>query len=278
MSASEPAAPAVPGFAALGSPCADALASLCRACGACPRASVTVPERSPPGVSVRTGSSALVPGFARPSGFASPHTVRLRTGQLLYGAGQRGDALFVVQGGLVKETLGAEDGARVVRLVGLAGVTGLAAVLGEPHRHSAMVIGDGHACRIPVERVRALIRSDPAVALELASQWQKAIDDVDRLIRAFACGPARARLARYVLFLVDALGQAARLRRQEAADLIGVTAVSVTRLIGEFKREGLIAEVGARIGDYDRTRLMRLASAARSINPADPFSARARSR
>lgn len=190
-------------------------------------------------------------------------SMRLRVGQLLYGAGQRGDAVFVVHGGLVKETLGSDDGARVVRLVGASGVTGLSALIDEPHRHTALVIGDGHACRIPVEPLRAWLRADPASALSLVAHWQGALDDVDRVIAAFASGPARARLARYILFLSDQLGAQARLRRQEAAELIGVTPVSVTRLIGEFKRKGLVREVGARLGECDRAGLTALAARAR---------------
>jgi len=65
------------------------------------------------------GERVDVPG-RWPSGLA----VRLRTGQLLYGAGQTGDAVFVLHRGLVKETLEADEGERVVRLVGASGLPG----------------------------------------------------------------------------------------------------------------------------------------------------------
>jgi CRP-like cAMP-binding protein len=195
--------------------------------------------------------------------------VRLRAGQALYGAGQTGDAVFVLHRGLVKETLEANEGERVVRLIGVAGVTGLAALLGEPHRHSAQVVGDGEACRVPVTRLRERIRSDPQGAFALLAHWQGALDDTDHIIAAFATGPARARLARYILFLLDTLDAQARLRRQEAAELIGVTPVSVTRLIGEFKREGLVRENGLQLlVDCDRLRLVRLAGGASGANGA----------
>jgi CRP-like cAMP-binding protein len=194
--------------------------------------------------------------------------VRLRAGQALYGAGQTGDAVFVLHRGLVKETLEADEGERVVRLIGVAGVTGLAALLGEPHRHSAQVVGDGEACRVPVTRLRERIRSDPQGAFALLAHWQGALDDTDHIIAAFATGPARARLARYILFLLDTLGAQARLRRQEAAELIGVTPVSVTRLIGEFKRDGLVRENGLQLVDCDRLRLARLAGGASGASGA----------
>ena len=132
------------------------------------------------------------------------------------------------------------------------------------------VVGDGMACRIPVTRLRERLGHEPASALTLLAHWQGALDDVDRVIAAFGCGSARARLARYILFLLEALGEQARLRRQEAAELIGVTPVSVTRLIGEFKRDGLVREEGLRLQGCDRQRLSALAANARMPGARPP--------
>lgn len=228
---------------------------LCPACGACLGRADSQP------------SCPASAGDAERNPPAPVFSVRLRAGQVLYQKGQLGDAVFALQGGLVKETLEADDGERVVRLIGAAGVTGLAALLGEPHRHSARVVGDGAACRIPVARLRERLGHEPASALALLAHWQGALDDVDRVIAAFGCGPARARLARYILFLLEAMGEEARLRRQEAAELIGVTPVSVTRLIGEFKRDGLVQEEGLRLQGCDRPRLEALAANVRTPAP-----------
>ena len=231
--------------------------ALCRACGLC----AWWVHSQAPGCEDAAAGPGRVSGerVDAPGRWSSGLAVRLRSGQSLYGAGQTGDAVFVLHRGLVKETLEADEGERVVRLVGASGVTGLAALLGQAHRHSARVVGDGEACRVPVVRLRERVRSDPRGAFALLAQWQGALDDTDHIIAAFASGPARARLARYILFLIDTLGAQARLRRQEAAELIGITPVSVTRLIGEFKREGLVREKGLRLADCDRGRLARLA-------------------
>lgn len=258
--------------------------ALCQACGVC----AVNPCLAPAGLPAAGGSAgalhdAAMNGFRSGDGFGEARAsaardhfgtpragpalaVRLRAGQMLYGAGQTGDSVFVLHRGLVKETLEADDGERVVRLTCASGVTGLAALLGEPHRNSAQVMADGEACRVPVARLRERLRADPRGAFALLAHWQGALDDRDRVIAAFASGSARARLARYILFLMDALGAQARLRRQEAAHLIGVTPVSVTRLIGEFKREGLVQESGLRLAGCDRRRLAILAGRAQ----ADP--------
>jgi CRP-like cAMP-binding protein len=232
--------------APIGSAGCAAAGVLCQACGL--------------GVAGADGStSGIRSGPGVPGHDAAGVLVRLRAGQVLYGAGQRGDAVFVLHRGLVKEMVATGDCERVVRLVRAPGVTGLAALLGEPHRQSATVMGDGHACRVPVRRLRDRIAVDPRGSLELMAVWQAALDERDHVLARFASGPARARLARYVLVLVEALGTEARLRRHEVAQLIGVTPVSVTRLIAEFKRDGLMQEGGMRVTGCDRQRLIALA-------------------
>jgi CRP-like cAMP-binding protein len=186
--------------------------------------------------------------------------VRLREGQLLYLKGQRGDSVFVLRRGLVKETVpGARGSERIARLVGPGGATGLAAMLQQSHRHGAQVISEGVACRVPAFRLSQALRSDPVALGLVLAKWQGAIDDTDRVIGSFSTGPARARLARFILYLADSVGRGARVRRREAAELIGVTPVSVTRLLGEFKREGLMSESGTRLQAWHTERLQALA-------------------
>ena len=200
------------------------------------------------------------PGLGHDEPVAS---ARLRPGQVLYRAGQVGDAVFALRRGLVKESLPlpqTKRGERIVRLVAAQGVTGLSALVGEPHRHSALAIGDGLSCRIPVARLQRSVEREPFRARAVWYEWQRALDDVDELIGGFAHGPARARLARLLLFLLEREGSAARLRRRDAAELIGIAPVSVTRLITRFKREGLIEEDAGRLVGCDRPRLAALAS------------------
>jgi CRP-like cAMP-binding protein len=187
---------------------------------------------------------------------------RLRLGQVLYTAGRRSDAVFVMRRGLAKEILDSGYARRVVRLVGPRSVTGLSALVGEPHRHTAVVIGAGLACRIPVAALAEWGGRDLRASARVARLWQQALDDADRLIASYGCGPAAARLARYVLFLTETVGPGARLCRREAAELLGVTPVSVTRLVGDLKRQGLIREQGASLTAWDSSGLQALAAQA----------------
>lgn len=193
---------------------------------------------------------------------------RLRLGQVLYSAGRRSDAVFVMRRGLVKEMFDSGHGRRVVRLVAPGAVTGLSALVAEPHRHTAVVIGAGLACRIPVGVLGDWSGRDARASARLGRLWQQALDDADQLIASYACGPAAARLARFVLFLTDTVGSGARLCRREAAELLGVTPVSVTRLVGELKRRGLIRELGTSLAAWDRPGLKMLAAQSAALESA----------
>jgi len=211
-------------------------------CGLCARRLTGEPARD-------RESKALITGLEQ----------RLRLGQVLYVAGRRSDAIFVMRKGLAKEVLDTGGVRRVVRLVGPGAATGLAALAGQSHRHTAVVIGAGLACRIPLASVEQWSARNRGVSARMGRLWQDALDDADRLIAAYGNGPAGARLARFVLFLAQTVGPGARLCRREAAELLGVTPVSVTRLVGELKKRGLIREEGLSLSAWDEPGLRTLA-------------------
>lgn len=193
---------------------------------------------------------------------------RLRAGQLLYRAGHLGEAVFALRAGLVKETVALSGdkrgaGERIVRLVGAGGITGLAALAGEPHRHAAVVAGEALCCRIPVALLRRAVAHHASGARAIWSGWLRALDDADLMIAGFASGPAQARLARLVLYLLHQQGASARLRRRDAAALIGITPVSISRLISQFKRAGWIDERNGQLMATDPDALAWVAHASR---------------
>lgn len=189
--------------------------------------------------------------------------VPLRAGARLYERGTVGQANYVIQSGIVKETVpGPEGGECIVRLVMRNGVTGLCALLNDPHSHSAQVIHPGAACRIPLARLEHMRTAQPAVVERLQKDWQQAIDDADRIVAELGHGCARARLARALLHLRSSLapGEPLRLRRTDLGDLLAIAPVSVARLLADFRREGLLKESQRQCVDIDTVRLAEIAS------------------
>jgi CRP/FNR family transcriptional regulator len=196
-----------------------------------------------------------------PDGLPAAVRVPLRTGARLFEAGAPGGAVYVVQSGIVKEVMHCPDGSEcIVRLVVRGGVCGLGALLQLPHHHSAYVIHPGQACRIPVERLQRLRAKDPDAVDRLFADWQQAVDDADRIISEFGQGPARARLARALLYLREMLApdEPLRVKRDDLAQLMAVNPTTVARLLGEFRREGLLQQRGRYCVGIDRARLNAL--------------------
>lgn len=189
-------------------------------------------------------------------------------GARLYPAGSDGDCIFVVQSGIVKETMQTPDGQEIiVRLITNGGVTGLSAMLGETHRTAAVVMQGGQVCRISVAPVNALMARSEALLLNLMQAWRLAMDDSRVMIASFSHGSAQVRLARFLLFRQahaepNGLFQ---LRRRDVTALLGVSGVSATRLIGAFKQNGWVEEQGRQCRVTNAEALSALA-----INQAQP--------
>lgn len=186
----------------------------------------------------------------------------LRAGVRLFERNSTGDVVYVLRSGVVKETMPGPEGRDcIVRLASRNHVVGLCALLGVPHRHSAYVLHPGVACRIPVARLQRLRATDPTVIERLQRDWQQAVDDADRILSDLGQGPARARLARALLYLRETAGpdEPLHLRRSELAELLAIVPVSVARLLGEFRREGLIEERQRRCTHLDTARLREIA-------------------
>lgn len=189
--------------------------------------------------------------------------IPLRAGVRLFERNSTGDVVYVLHSGVVKETMPGPEGSDcIVRLASRNHVVGLCALLGVPHRHSAYVMHPGMACRIPVARLQRLRATDPGVVERLQHDWQQAVDDADRILADLGQGSARARLARALLYLREVVGpdEPLHLRRSDLAELLAIVPVSVARLLGEFRRDGLIEERQRRCIRLDTARLAEIAA------------------
>ena len=167
----------------------------------------------------------------------------------LYRIGEPGEAVFTVRSGLVKLVQYLPDGnERIVRLVRSCDNTGLESLLGQPYQHDAIAQQRSRVCRIPVKVIRQLGNDDPQLYQELMLRWQHALREADAWLTELATGPARQRLARLLLRIVDAdgVGVCDLFGRKDIAAMLGVTTETASRLVAEFKREGLLAETDGR--------------------------------
>ncbi|MCB1801877.1 MAG: Crp/Fnr family transcriptional regulator [Gammaproteobacteria bacterium] len=171
----------------------------------------------------------------------------LKPGQSVYHADTVGDRLFTVRSGMLKLVQYLPDGAqRIVRLVKAADVTGLEALLGQPYAHDAVAMQPTELCCLPVSTVKALSGRNPELHIELLKRWHRALSEADAWLTELSTGAARERIARLLLRLVRDLDQpdCVLFGREDLGAMLGITTETASRTIAEFKRQGLLRELG----------------------------------
>ena len=177
----------------------------------------------------------------------------LQPGQALYHAGETGDRLYTIRSGIVKLVQYLPDGSqRIVRLVKSADVTGLEALVGKPYEHDAIVLQATEVCCLPVRTVQLLGQDNPQLHVELLHRWQRALSEADAWLTELSTGPARERVARLLLRLVreQETPECTLFGREDLGAMLGITTETASRTIAEFKRQGILTDLGG-----NRTRL-----------------------
>jgi CRP/FNR family transcriptional regulator, cyclic AMP receptor protein len=209
---------------------------------------------APPSV---VASLARIPFFA---GLDSPalervaagtRTRRFRRGEVIFHAGDPGDALFIIVSGEVKIALPSEAGDEAILATLRAGdVFGELALLdGAPRSASASALVATEAVVLPRDPFLELIAAEPAVRdallASLAAELRRLTVHVEELHFLDITGRLAARLVR----LAAAAGPAGpdgsvrllpTLTQTELASMVGCTRQTVNKLLGQFSDDGLI--------------------------------------
>ena len=171
----------------------------------------------------------------------------LQPGQHLYHAGDNGDRLFTIRSGVLKLVQYLPDGAqRIVRLIRTSDVAGLESMVGKAYEHDAIVLQPTEICCLPVDTVRMLGKENPDLHVELLRRWQHALSEADAWLTELSTGPARERVARLLLRLVrdEEHPECTLFGREDLGAMLGITTETASRTIAEFKRQGLLNDLG----------------------------------
>ncbi|WP_405243974.1 Crp/Fnr family transcriptional regulator [Lentisalinibacter salinarum] len=192
-----------------------------------------------------------------------PETMLLREGS-------RASSVYVIRDGLVKLVRHLPNGrARIVGLRGPGSVLGMpvAEEDGAVSPHSAVTLGHVNVRCWPASHLRRLRAERPHRYIDLLESLHGHIRQADVWITEFSTGRIRSRVARLILYLErmeDGLpeGEVELLTCQDMGEALGVTPESVSRIVAELKRDGVLQPVSADRGEHlgcDRQKLRRLA-------------------
>lgn len=202
--------------------------------------------------------------------------VQQRFRQHHYHAGDRiqvaGDAatrLCVVAAGMVKVVRPTLDGQDVLLdFVGPGGFFGSLAELGDAvYREDVTAHTNCCVLSTTASRFHEILRAYPAVTLSALSMVATRLNEAQVTIEQLSAYPVEQRIASVLLQLVDKVGRDRTgngliqmpLSRQDIADMTGAKVETVSRIMSEFRRSGMIDSGRQWISVIDRDALANIA-------------------
>lgn len=176
-------------------------------------------------------------------------------GASLFEMNTSADAVYCIRSGAVKMVhLDANGSTRIVRVLKLGDVAGLESTFRKQYDYSAVAVGAVHACRIPMQYFHKFIGDHGGLQMRLMERSQEALAEAQNWLAQIVGGttPARTRVARLLLKLRVGDGdRIVRFNGEDMAAILGSTQETVSRVISEFVRLGVLKKsYGSKINRY----------------------------
>lgn len=174
-------------------------------------------------------------------------------GETLFKQGAFAPYVIYLVEGLVKISLETGQAKMVnIKVAGRGDFLALSAIFGE-NRYSATAVAlkDTLTCMIDKESLAALLRQQPALALQINSQSFHDESRLLTLVRSLSYNQMRGKLAGALIYLSHERflkeGIFELLTRQDIAQFAGISHESAVKFLKEFDQEGIISVDGRNI-------------------------------
>lgn len=201
--------------------------------------------------------------LTRLAGLARPH--RHGKEHVIFNEGDPGTALYLIVKGRVKIGQSSPDGKeRILALLGPGDVFGDLALLdGGPRSADAVVAEDAELLVIPRQEFMTFVLEQPQVAMRLLVVLSQRLRRTNLLVHDAAFFDVRGRLARVLLELARADGEAEpggallcpQLTQSDLAGMVGVTRESINKWLRYYERSGIVLRRRGRLVVVDPQRL-----------------------
>ncbi|BDG61695.1 hypothetical protein caldi_27850 [Caldinitratiruptor microaerophilus] len=178
------------------------------------------------------------------------HVRRLRRGDVLYRQGDEATGWWIVRQGRVVEFIVDEAGREhIVRIAAAGGIAGICG-FGPWSEHWATARA-GHTgaevCYVGRDEALRLVSEDPELGRCLLAGMAEELRRAYLRLHGLVTVPARVSAARLLLSMAERTPDGryvVALSRREMANIIGVRLETAVRILGEFRRQGLIRDEG----------------------------------
>ncbi|MBO2009879.1 Crp/Fnr family transcriptional regulator [Hymenobacter negativus] len=190
-------------------------------------------------------------------------------GERIFFEGNPALGLHCVNQGKIKISKASSDGKeQIIRLAKGGDMLGFRSVLTETqYSSSAVALEDCIVCFIPRADFFRVWQSNLQFSVSLMQMMAKALGEAEVQMLHLAYKPVRERLAEALLMLYHTFRKEDEpqpfvigISREDLASLVGTAKETATRLLSEFKEEGIIATRGSQVTILKADRLSRIAA------------------
>ena len=179
-----------------------------------------------------------------------------RKGERIFSEGDEGTGFYTVLAGRVKISKVSADGKeQILHLFGPGECFGEVSVFtGQGFPADAAAALPATVLFFPRAAFSGLIRSDPALALNMLAQLSQRLRQFAGLIEDLSLKEVPGRLAKYLLYLSGQSGGGAMaldVSKGQLASLLGTIPETLSRILAKMNRQGLIRSRGAQIAILD---------------------------
>ncbi|MBJ6110385.1 Crp/Fnr family transcriptional regulator [Hymenobacter sp. BT523] len=190
-------------------------------------------------------------------------------GQVIFQEGSRSLGLYCVHEGKIKITKTGGDGKeQIIRLAksgDTLGYRGL--VTGTPHSASAVALDDCTVCLVSKQDFFQQLNTNANFSGALIQLLATVLSEAESRMLHLAYKPVRERLAEALLLLMRTFRTEGDLQpftlaisRDDLGALMGTTKETTTRMLSEFKNEGILTTRGSAITILSPVRLVEIAT------------------
>jgi len=170
-------------------------------------------------------------------------------GAPLFNMGAPTEGVYCIRHGAVKMVkYDPAGGQRIIRVLRKGDVAGIESAFGERYEHTAVAVGDVRACRVPIDYFRGFVAKHGNLQMRLLQTSHATLRETEDWLSELTVGnlPARTRMARLLLRLrvTDDGDRIHRFGVEDMAAILGITAETVSRVVSDFVREGILVKGG----------------------------------
>ncbi len=195
--------------------------------------------------------------------------IRFGKRQTVFQKGQVAHGIYVIYSGKVKLYQLNENGReQIVRLKKTGDIIGYRSFLcGEVYSSTAETLEESSICFIKRDMLAGMMQRNPSIKTNLINLLAEDLKRAEDNLTAMVQSSVKKRMARVLLNLKESFGEGQEegpiqiiLKREELANLAGITTETAIRVLSGFKKGKIIASIGKQITLLNEKKLMEISS------------------